>query len=83
MLTVFQSSFSFPLSVGVDYCSFSDGCASLYPSIKQFFRTCQLGQPRVFYHSVQQYKLSLLEGLINLSTKQSFPVETVCSESVM
>lgn len=55
--------------------------ASFLPTDKAlfFFRTCQLGQPRVFYHSVQ---LHLLEGPINLSTKHSFSVETFCSKSV-
>lgn len=61
----------FVVSVVVNYSWFSDRHISFYPQIKHFLQTCQLGQPGVFYHPVQQYKL---EGPINLSTKQSFLV---------
>lgn len=72
----------FSFSVHVNYSWFSGSCASFYLQMKQFFTACQLGQPGVFYHSVQRCESRSLEGPINLSTKHSFSTETFCYESV-
>lgn len=76
MLTFFQSCFVLFFVFFFSSCEllpvFRLSETSFYLPIKQFFGTCQLGQPRIFYPSVQHCELHLLEGPINPSTKHSF-----------